>query len=362
MFRELTKKMDHFLEMGIPGYDCIVYHRGACVYRHWNGYESIAERRPLQGNERYNIYSCSKPITCTAALQLYEAGKFQLDDPLWKYMPEFKNMAVQTEHGIQKAENTIRVRDLFCMSAGLSYALHSPMLELARRETNGKCPTRETMRYLAQEPLCFEPGTQYQYSLCHDVLAALVEILAEERFGAYVKRRIFDPLGMEHTTFLLPDEELDTIATQYRFNGETGKAEDYGKQIPYKMGSEYESGGAGCVSTVEDYIRFLEAMRKGDVILKKETIGLMATHQLNESEMRTYDGSETPPYGYGLGVRCPIAGSTETDFGWGGAAGAYLAIDPAYEMTVFYVQHMLNSPNQSIRGTIRHPIRAALRR
>ena len=198
------------------------------------------------------------------------------------------------------------------------------------------------LRNLASEPLCFEPGAQWNYSLCHDVLAAVVEVISGVRFGEYVKQNIFDPLGMKNSTFLLPEEEVEGLAAQYRFNAELGVPVNCGKQIQtYKLGSEYESGGAGCISTAEDYIKFLEALRVGDVILKKETIQLMATDRLNDAQKATYWDQD---WSYGLGLRCPKENGKTTDFGWGGAAGAFLAVDIPNGLTLYYAQHMLSSP------------------
>ncbi len=349
MFDELIHFMDSFLTMGVPGYDCLIYKDGKEVFRYRNGYASLEEKTPVTGKERYNIYSCSKPITCTAALQLWEKGAFSLEDKLGDHMPEFREMTVKTENGTEKAKNSITVKDLFCMTAGFSYNINSPMLQQCRKDTDGRCPTRKTMEYLAQEPLLFEPGARWNYSLCHDVLAALVEVLSGEQFGEYVKKNIFDPLGMTRSTFLLPDEEIDTVAEHYRFDNETQQAVNCGKNIRgYKLGSEYESGGAGCISTVDDYIKFLEAMRIGDVILKTSTIDLMSQNHLNAQQIPTYPN---PSYRYGLGVRAPID-DLNSDFGWGGAAGSYLAIDRKNGITLFYAQHLMNSPNQTIRGQV----------
>ena len=148
MFSKLTQKLDGFIEMGIPGYDCIVYHKGKCVYRHFNGFSDTENKVPMNGKEIYNIYSCSKVITCTAALMLYEKGLFKLNDKLSKYMPEFEDMYVNTINGLKKAEKSITIKDLFCMTAGFSYGLHSPMIQKCKEETNGRCQTRELMKYL----------------------------------------------------------------------------------------------------------------------------------------------------------------------------------------------------------------------
>ncbi|MBR4061202.1 MAG: beta-lactamase family protein [Lachnospiraceae bacterium] len=349
MFTKLTEFLDDFIKAGIPGYDCIVLHKGQCVYRRCNGYSDVENIIPMNGQERYNIYSCSKPITCAAALQLYEKGLFQLDDKLSKYMQEFETMYVKAETGVRLASKPITIRDLFCMTAGFSYDLHSPMLEQARIESDNRCSTRATMKYLAKEPLLFEPGTRWEYSLCHDVLAALVEVLSGMPFEEYVKENIFEPLGMLNSTFVLPIEEVDTICAHYEYNHEEKKLEKRSKIPDYRLGTEYASGGAGCVSTVEDYIKFLEAMRIGDIILKKETIDLMCTSQLPDEKLKKYWFST---YGYGLGVRCSRGYDGLTDFGWGGAAGAYLIIDRENEFTAFYVQHVLKSPIHNIRTRI----------
>lgn len=350
VFKKLDELLDEFLGIGIPGNDCTVYYKGNCVYRRFAGFSDKENKIPMNGKELYNIYSCSKVITCVAALQLYEKGLFRLEDNLSEYMPEFKTMYVRTEDGIKKAANQITVKDLFCMTAGFSYDLNSPMIKKCQAETNGKCRTVELMKHLAKEPLLFEPGTRWEYSLCHDVLAALVEVISGVRFGEYVKKNIFDVLGMNNSTFLLDDSKLDLITPLYYFDNETEKIVKRPKTIDYKLGSEYESGGAGCISTVDDYIKFLEALRIGNVILKKETIDMMSKNQITAEQAKSCWVAEG--YGYGLGVRCPNGSSEITDFGWGGAAGAYLAVDRSSDMTVFYAQHVLNPPNNEQRGKI----------
>ena len=223
MFPKLKEFLDSFLPMGVPGFDMLIYKGGKCIWRYMNGYSDYENKIPMKGDERYNIYSASKPITVTAAMQLYEKKGFKLDDALYEYLPEFRDMTVKTEDGLRKAKNIIRVRDIFTMSAGLNYNLRTPSLELAKQETNGRCPTRETMKYLAQEPLDFEPGTRWQYSLCHDVVAALTEVVSGMKFEDYVRENIFEPLGMKRSTFMLPEEEKEGLAEQYRFNAEQKK-------------------------------------------------------------------------------------------------------------------------------------------
>lgn len=349
MFERIKSFCDSMLEKGLPGFDLVIYKDGECVLRYANGYSDVENKIKMTGKERFNIYSCSKPITCTAALQLFEKGLFSLDDKLSDYMPEFKEMTVKTEDGVKKAEKAITIRDLFGMSSGLSYNVTSPEILKFKEESNGRCPTRETMKYIAKEPLSFEPGEKWQYGLSHDVLAALIEVLTGEKFEEYVKKNIFDVVGMNNTTFMLPENELDTVAEQYRFS--SGELRNIGKKVShYKIGSEYAAGGAGAISTVDDYIRFLEALRTHK-LLKPETIKLMTT-DLGKWPSNTH--------GYGLGVRCPKGVEKYTDFGWGGAACSYLAVDIENGISLFFGAHLCDSPVQGIRSMLYRFARAEL--
>ncbi len=357
MFEKLIAYFDSYLTGGAPGYDLLIYQDGKPIFRHQNGYSDVENRIPVRGDERYNLYSCSKPITVSAALLLYEEGLFRLDDPLSAYLPEFARMTVREGDAAREARTPIRMRDLFCMTAGFTYNTASPALRRAKEETGGACPTRETMRYLAEEPLAFDPGMRWQYSLCHDVLAAAVEVIAGVPFGQFVKTRIFDPMGMTRSTFLLPDEELCEVSEQYCW--ENGEAKNIGKAItPFKLGYAYESGGAGCVSTADDYMRFLEGLRTG-AILKPETVQLLATDFLDDNT-RPYSWFNGK-YGYGLGVRCPLADGREfTDFGWDGAAGSYMAIDPKHRLSVFYATHLHSAPICRTRWSIIQQVKEGL--
>ena len=358
MFEQTKALCQQFLRMGVPSFDLIVYKDGQRVLRYVGGYADPDKKIPIRGKEKYHIYSCSKLITCVAAMQLWEKGLFSLEDELADYMPAFKEMFVKTEDGIRKAKNAIKIQDLFQMTSGMSYSMTSPALVEYLQIPGNPCPTVETVNVLAKTPLEFEPGEGWKYSLSHDVLAALVEILSGEKFEVYVKKHIFDPLGMENSTFLHPIEDWEGFARQYQYDKETGQYIPLWKK-PYCMGPAYASGGAGCVSTVDDYIKFLEALRIGDVILKKETITLMATDRLTGNQCTMYPGRKNR-MGYGLGMRTPWQDPTRTEFGWGGAAGAYASVDPVNNMTIFYAQHVIASPNRSLREWIYRSARADL--
>ncbi len=352
MFKKVDAVMQKLIDGGIPGNDIIIYHNGEEVYRSYRGYSDKEGMIPMNGYEKYNIYSASKPITCVAGMQLVEKGLLELDAPLYEYIPEFRTMYIKQDGSVTPAKNAITIRHLFTMTAGFSYNLESPALNEARTATEGRCPTVETVKYLSNAFLHFEPGTKWEYGLSHDVLAAVIETVSKERFGEYVRKNIFEPLGMTHSTFMLKEEELSSLCAQYKYRAESNLYERCGNDIQhYKLGSEYESGGAGCISTVSDYIKFLEALRVGDTVLKKDSIEKMQINIFPKADHSLFWPKEQG-YGYGLGVRCPNGISGRTDFGWGGAAGAYLAVDPEKNFTVYYAQHVLYSAARDGRSEI----------
>lgn len=358
MFEQTKALCDRFLEMGIPGLDIMVCKDGQCVLRYLGGYADPDRKIPVSGKEKYHIYSCSKLFTCVAAMQLWEKGMFSLDDRLSDFMPAFREMTVKTENGIRKAEKPILIRHLFSMTSGMNYDLHTPELDVYYASCGYRCSTYELVQQFAKTPLEFEPGESWRYGLSHDVLAALVEQLSGQKFEDYVKEHIFQPLGMENSDFVHPVEDWEGFARQYRYDSETKQYNPWWDNT-YRPAKGYASGGAGCVSTVEDCSKFLEALRTGE-ILKKETVAMMATDLLTDRQRESYTYG-TDQIGYGLGMRAPVAGSTRTEFGWGGAAGAYAAVDVVNDITIYYAQHVLESPNKSLRNSLYDAVLADLR-
>ena len=358
MFEQTKALCGHFLTMGIPGFDLAVYKDGECVLRYMGGYSDPENKIPMSGKEKYHVYSCSKLITCVAAMQLWEKGLFRLEDELADYIPEFKNMMVKTENGVRPAKNPIRIHNLFEMTSGMNYNLWTPELREFYIADERRCATLDVVKRLARTPLEFDPGEGWYYSLSHDVLAALVEVLSGQKFNDYVKEHIFEPLGMADTDFLHPMEDWEGFANQYKCDEATGEFKPLWRN-PYRPGKLYASGGAGCVSTVDDFIKFLEALRIGDVILKKETIAMMRKDRLTEEqrEMYKFGGKHV---GYGLGVRASREGSWRSEFGWGGAAGAYASVDYENNVTIYYAQHVLTAPNRALRGYLYALVRADL--
>ncbi len=364
-FEKITDVLNEFVQQGLPGCDCMIYHHGEEVYRHFCGVSDLEKGTPVNGRECWQVFSCSKPLTCTAALMLWELGKFDLDEPLFHFLPEFEYMRVRTGSGTKPARSKITIRQLFTMTAGFSYDLYSPSLMKVREDTDLLAPTRTVMQYLAQEPLEFHPGESFAYSLCHDVLAALVEVIAGMPFQDYIREKLFAPLGMNQSTFLLPAENVPDLPPLYRYDAEKNihfpEPSPNPFDNPYRFGHLYASGGAGCISTVEDYIRFLEALRLDGKLLKRSTLNMMFTDQLLPEQKKIYWLSDR--YGYGLGVRCPLPdGRKYTDAGWDGAAGSFLAIDLQTDYTLFYAQHVLTPRNAAKRTLLPQLVRKALQK
>ena len=362
-FKDLERFMDTVTQkIGVSGIDCIVYKDHREIFRHAAGYSDIENRTPISPGTLYNIYSATKMITCTAALQLVERGRLLLTDPLFEYLPEFKDMKVKFgTFVIAPAKQHIRVLDLFTMTAGLSYEFDTPQMRTLVKETGGDFDTRDFVKALAKEPLLFEPGEGWNYSYCHDVLAAVIEVVSGMSFGEYLKKNIFEPLGMNDTGFSVPEEKLDRLAPQYEYNYETCSAERVSSDCIGRAGLRHESGGGGLISSVEDYILFADALACGGVgtsgerIIAENTINLMRRNQLkgqclsDYKNMVIFDG-----IGYGLGVSvitdaaasCKLA--PEGSFAWGGLGGVQNRIDPANKISYFLAQHTIRSPKKMI--------------
>lgn len=368
-----------------------VYLKGEKVFEYFTGYSDLENKIPLNGDEMYNIYSCSKVTTVTAGTQLLERGKILLSDPLYDYIPEFKEMYVKTPEGeLKKAVKPITIGDLFSMTAGFSYNLKSEGFKKAAEVTEGKMDTVETIRCAAADPLCFEPGSHWQYSICHDVLAAVVSVVSGQKFRDYVKENIFNPLDMTESVYHHTDETLKRTAQQYSFvavgnenmdiveaqkrgNSKVGYFKNVGKDVSHILGEEYDSGGAGIITTVSDYAKLMAALAgfgmglTGERILSPYSVNLMRTNRLSEELLKDFNWRQLRGCGYGLGVRTHInpakSGviSSLGEFGWGGAAGATAIIDPEIGLGVFYAQHTLNPREEYYQPRLRNVVYSCLK-
>jgi len=375
-FGPLSRFIDRITAWRIPWAEVLVMRENEEVFRYRNGYVDLEERTPIDEDRIIHIYSMTKIMTCVAALQLVERGAILLSDPISAYMPEYADMKLRKtlQDGqvvLEPATRPIRVRDLFAMTAGFTYDLGAPSIQEAVRDTSGKLPTRAFAEALAKEPLAFEPGTRWNYSLCHDVLAALVEVVDGRRFGAYIQGEITGPLGMRDTVFDLTDEQRDRLAPQYEYSDTLGKhVRKDGNG--FRLGTEYESGGAGLLSTVSDYARFLNVLTNrgtspdGVRIVSPATVNLLRTDVLEGPMRDDYNWEQLKGYGYGLGVRTHIsrAGSGSLsplgEFGWSGAAGCMAIIDPESRLTVMYAQHLLNNQEPYVHPRLRNVVYGCL--
>ena len=374
--------MDYMAKERTPGNAIQIYQGGNKVFEYATGYADLETKTPLTGNEYYNVYSCSKVATVTAALQLLERGKFLLSDPLYDYIPEYKTMYIKQENGeLVKAKNPITIENLFNMTAGFTYNLNTEGIQKARALTNGKMDTVTVVKCMAQDPLSFEPGEVWQYSVCHDVLAGLVSVITGMSFGDYMKKYIFDPLEMNSSVYHHTPEILSKMATQYRYVSQVeegaypygeGAFVNIGKEVEFVFGEEYDSGGAGICSTVSDFAKFTAALANygrglnGEQILSRGTVELMRTNSLRDDQHIKWPHFRG--YGYGLGVRTMVnrikSGSTGSvgEFGWCGAAGSMTLIDPDRELGVFYAQHTLNAREEYYMPRLRNILYTCLDR
>ncbi len=372
-FTHFKNYMDTLIEKyNVPGLDCIVYQDHEMLFRYFTGMSDKEAGKAMQGNELYLIFSMTKMLTCTAALQLFEKGHYIMSDPISKWLPEFETMKISTDEldtssgakvstGVTTgdgeessvsgyAKTPITVKHLFTMSAGLNYNLSDDAIKTAIAE--GKKSTRELVGAMANKTLLFEPGTRFQYSLCHDVLGALIEVWSGKSLGEYMKENIFEPLGMKNTFFgVTKDEEkLSRMMVRYTYD-ENGVPERVPLECVYNITDEYESGGAGLTSCPEDYAIFLDALacggtgKNGYRLLSPATVELMGTNQLTGKQSDDFDKMRRG-YGYGLGVRTHInkaeSGSLSPvgEFGWDGAAGSFSMVDTKNKLSLTYFQHV----------------------
>lgn len=378
-FTRMTAYLDRFYqEKNIPGLGVAVYHRHVPVYQHYAGFSDVEAGIPFGPESIFRLYSATKVITCTAMLQLMERGLFGLDDPLSEFIPEYAHMRVRHSlpdggEELREARGPILIRHLFSMSAGLG-SRDVPSVQAAVEASGGEGKTLDVIRALAQEPLLFEPGTHFRYGACHDVLGALIEVLTGQSFEEYLQQSIFRPIGMADTSFTLRDESR-FCKLYNRFNGKTHQAESIGETLTLQAGRAYQSGGGGLYSTVPDYSRFAETLCNdgltagGERILQRETIDLMRTPQLGEEAQKDFalfGGPSKHGYSYGLGVRTLVdrelnnSLSQNGEFGWDGARGCYVVIDPEEQLTLFYAQQEGGSPWYNWHGTVRNTAYASI--
>jgi CubicO group peptidase (beta-lactamase class C family) len=348
----------------IAGAVTLVIRHGQVVWFKSQGMMDREAAKPMRADAMFRICSMTKPITSVAVMILYEEGKFLLDDPVSKYLPEFKNPKVLVKPASGDAytipaTKQITVRDLLRHTSGLTYNWNDelgPMYEQANvasglLQYDGTIG--DSVKNLAGLPLLFNPGERFEYSLGVDVLGRLVEVVSGKPLDEFFRTRIFEPLGMKDTYFYPPDNKLDRLATAYTYYPDKGLnrfPEAPIKEGPFSYSADYPSrgpkklfsGGAGLVSTAMDYARFCQMMlnegKTGNTrLLSRKSVELMTHDQL---------GKIGPEQGFGLGfgvdgVKAPLSElGSAGEYNWGGFFYTGFSIDPKEQMIVIFMAQL----------------------
>jgi CubicO group peptidase (beta-lactamase class C family) len=348
----------------IAGAVTLVIRHGHVAWFKSQGMLDRESSKAMRTDAMFRICSMTKPITSVAVMMLYEEGRFLLDDPVSKYLPEFKNPKVLVKptsgqpYSIPAARE-ITIRDLLRHTSGLTYNWNSdlgPLYEsagVASGLLQYDGTIADNVKRLAGVPLLFNPGDRFEYSLSVDVLGRLVEVTSGKPLDEFFRTRIFEPVGMKDTYFFPPDNKLDRLATAYTYYPDKGlnRFPDtpikegtfvYSADYPSRGPKKLFSGGAGLVSTAMDYARFCQMM------LDLGTVG--NTHLLSRKtvELMTHDqlGKIGPEQDFGLGfgvsgVKRPLSElGSPGEYNWGGFFYTGFTIDPKEQMIVVFMAQL----------------------
>lgn len=371
---------DALVESGrLAGATTLVLRRGQVAHLGCSGMADLARGVPMAPETIHRIYSMTKSLTSVAVMMLYEEGRFQLDDPITRFLPEFRDMRVFTAGSRGSIETVPAVRDitwrdLLTHTSGLTYGMmHANMVDAMYREQGVDFQTSqgtlaEVVAAAARLPLLAQPGAEWNYSIATDVLGHLVAVVSGQAFGAFMAERILAPLGMADTGFTVPAAGLPRFAANYRRGEEGPVLIDDPRDSPFARPRAIASGGGGLVSTVGDYARFCRfLLNKGELegtrLLGRKTVELMMSNHLRGDmaamgqprfSESTYEG-----VGFGLGfsvmldpARAQILG-TPGECAWGGAASTAFWVDPAEEMAVILLTQLMPSSTYPLRRELR---------
>lgn len=389
--QRISPWMDNYVSSGkLPGCLTAVMRKGKIAFLECQGMADPETQRPVSEDTVFRIYSMTKPVVTAAAMTYFEEGRFQLDDPVSRFLPEFENTPVWVsgEGDAMRTEpvaEPMKIWHLMTHTAGLVYGARndSPVGAMCRQ--NGIDFSRrndrvlaDTVRALAKIPLRWQPGTRWEYSVATDVLGRLVEVVADDTLDNVLKDRIFDPLGMADSGFQLQEGQLPRFAALFDardgglvLNEKPDESATHAKRITLF------SGGGGLVSTAGDYLRFAEAIRcKGVLgntrILGRKTVELMTVNHLpgntDMAGMGTPVHSETSYEGIGFGLGFSIVLDPATarhacsagEHAWGGAASTAFWIDPVEDISVVFMTQVLPSSSYPIRRELRSLVYQAL--
>ena len=335
----------------------LVARHGKVAYLESFGKMDVEAGRAMTPDAIFRIYSMTKPITTAAALILHEEGKIKLDDPVSQYLPEFKGLRVHAGTGDEsvEAKREMTIRDLMRHTSGLTYGMPngSPVekLYIANKVENPGNNLADMVAKLGKLPLQYQPGTRFHYSISSDVLGRVIEVASGKPLDEFFRDRIFRPLDMRDTGFVVPDDELNRFTASYRPEKGTLKLVDAPATSRYHTRRKFLSGGGGLVSTARDYARFCQMLLSGGELqgtrlLRRETVQEMTTNQLPpEALPMKLGGFPQPGLGYGLGVSVRLGPKGAKDraageYGWTGAASTYFWVAPKTELIVIVLQQV----------------------
>ena len=380
-----------YVESGkLPGVHVAVTRGGKLAYETKIGHADVEAKKPIADDTIYRIYSMTKPICAVAAMILWEEGLFELHDQVKWFIPSFADQKVfrsgtLTAPRYEPVSEPMEMWHLFSHTAGMTYGFvyANPVDQMYRNAgfewgtPQGK-NLAEVIDILAGLPLMFQPGTEWAYSMSIDVLGRVVEVLSGMTLGEFMKKRIFDPLGMNDTGFFCPEDQAHRLAALYVPNPADKKAvrsDVMGAGALHKPVAEL--GGGGLVSTMSDYVKFAEMLRGGGQlngvrILGPRTVELMGSNLLpNNADLTAFGRplfSETTfdGVGFGLGMSVTLDPATAKvpgtpgDFGWGGAASTNFTVDPLEDMTYTIMTQLLPSSTWPIRSQLKQLVHQAL--
>jgi CubicO group peptidase (beta-lactamase class C family) len=365
----------------IAGCQITVVRGGHVAYQRSLGLMDREQGRAMEDDAIFRIFSMTKPIASIALMQLYERGMFQLTDPVHRYIPAWRGLRVgevQADGSITtvKPHRPMNVRDVLTHTTGLPGGLFpgnpiDDQFEEARRAQRKGQTLEGITALLAEHPLKFHPGTHWNYGLSTDIVGRLVEILSGDRFDDYLRREIFDPLGMVDTGFFVPEETAHRLTALYQFQPAKAPALlESPAESPYLRPRSYLSGAGGLVSTTSDYVAFCAMLLNGGHldgrrVLGRKTLELMTSNHLPggatlaDLAIGGFGEAGFDGVGFGLGfavgqgpVATAMAGSAG-DFYWGGAASTAFLVDPSEDLFAVFMTQLLPS--------VAYPFRAQLR-
>jgi len=336
----LNDAMHKFVDNNdISAIQTAIVKNGKLIHFDSYGNSDISDQDSLENDDIFRIASMTKPIVSVALMMLHEEGKFKLNDPVYKYIPEFKNLTVKKRKKTKPVKNHVKVVDLLRHSAGLNF--RGP--EDYRKTIN--LTLEEYTKEAVKDPLKFEPGTTWWYSYATDICGYLIEVLSGEKLDDFLKNRIFDPLEMNDTFFELPAKKLDRLTTLYVVGDNKELVSfDSKANTPFKDKVILLNGSGGLLSTTEDYLKFSlmllnNGSYKGRQLLNKETLDLMKfDHSQGLKYKKLAFGKKK---GFGLGFEVVKEDGTKFGskgtFGWGGMFGTYFRVDPKQNMIMIYM-------------------------